>query len=187
MQQPAIAEGTARAEVATPERFERPPFPGLRSFLEEDEPVFFGRGRDTDRVIEALRQADRRLLAVVGASGSGKSSLVRAGVIPRLKRGAIPGSERWLYLKPLKPSDYQQSPVLALAARLEPHLPGREAGELTQTLTKDPQALWRTRGQGARQRQRRRGYRVPLDHRPVRGAVSPLSTTKPGARDSWLC
>jgi len=140
-QLPALAEGTAQAPVATPARFERPPFPGLRTFLEEDEPVFFGRGREIDRVIEALRQADRRLLAVVGASGSGKSSLVRAGVIPRLKRGAIPGSERWLYLKPLKPSDYQQSPLLALAARLEPHLPGREAGELAQILEKDHRAF----------------------------------------------
>ena len=155
-QLPQATEGTTQTPAAAAAPCKRPPFPGLRTFLEEDEPVFFGRGRETDRVIDALRQADRRLLAVVGASGSGKSSLVRAGVIPRLKRGALPGSERWLYLKPLKPSDYQQSPLLALAARLEPPPAGPRGRRAGADPRERPQGLWRTRGRGARQRQPRR-------------------------------
>src|SRR4051812_23972335 len=56
------------------------PFPGLRSFTPADAPIFFGRGRETDRLVERIRA--NRLVAVVGASGSGKSSLVGAGLIP---------------------------------------------------------------------------------------------------------
>jgi formylglycine-generating enzyme required for sulfatase activity/energy-coupling factor transporter ATP-binding protein EcfA2 len=64
------------------------PFPGLRSFQYEDAPIFFGRGREATAVIERLKHS--RFVGVVGASGSGKSSLVMAGVLPRLReRNAI--------------------------------------------------------------------------------------------------
>jgi len=55
------------------------PFPGLRSFSAAESDRFFGRG---DQIAEVLRRLHRhRFLAVIGASGSGKSSLIRAGVI----------------------------------------------------------------------------------------------------------
>lgn len=57
------------------------PFPGLRAFTPKDAPIFFGRGRETDDLVSRLDQPARRFLAVVGASGSGKSSLVAAGLI----------------------------------------------------------------------------------------------------------
>ena len=66
------------------------PYKGLLRFDERDAPLFFGRERVTDRIREMLER--ERLLAVVGASGSGKSSIVRAGLIPQLKAGA---TERW--------------------------------------------------------------------------------------------
>ena len=69
------------------------PFPGLRAFTEEDAPIFFGRGYETDALIKQLH--DSRFVAVVGASGSGKSSLVGAGLIPRLRANAIEGSKDW--------------------------------------------------------------------------------------------
>jgi type II secretory pathway pseudopilin PulG/energy-coupling factor transporter ATP-binding protein EcfA2 len=60
------------------------PFAGLAAFQEADAGRFFGRDRDIDQVVAELRS--RPLVAVVGPSGAGKSSLVRAGVLPALKR-----------------------------------------------------------------------------------------------------
>ena len=61
------------------------PFPGLRPFEQEEDYLFFGREEQTDALLERLRKT--RFLAVVGASGSGKSSLVRAGLLPALDGG----------------------------------------------------------------------------------------------------
>lgn len=81
-----------------------PPYRGLEFYREEDAGLFFGRERLTTDLIARLRS--HPFLAVVGASGSGKSSLVRAGVVPALKRGKkltddrTPprGSASWAYL-----------------------------------------------------------------------------------------
>ncbi|MCA9914720.1 MAG: hypothetical protein KC496_15310, partial [Anaerolineae bacterium] len=59
--------------------------------------IFFGRGYETDALVRQLTGS--RFVAVVGASGSGKSSLVGAGLIPRLRANAIPGSKDWLILR----------------------------------------------------------------------------------------
>jgi Tol biopolymer transport system component len=72
------------------------PYRGLAAFGEEDREFFFGREGLLDKMIGRLRDGER-LLAVVGSSGSGKSSLVLAGLLPRLKGGALPGSEGWRY------------------------------------------------------------------------------------------
>jgi hypothetical protein len=68
-------------------RFPSVPYPGLRAFDEGDEVIFFGRDFHTDALIERLH--NHRLVAVVGASGSGKSSLVRAGLLPALRTGLL--------------------------------------------------------------------------------------------------
>ncbi len=69
------------------------PYKGLRPFSESDAEDFHGR----DSLIEVMirRLAAGRFVAVIGPSGSGKSSAVRAGLVPALRRGEIPGSERW--------------------------------------------------------------------------------------------
>ncbi len=69
------------------------PYKGLRSFDEADAADFFGRTRLVDQLVAEMR--DSRFLAVVGPSGSGKSSVVRAGLLPALHDGALPGSSRW--------------------------------------------------------------------------------------------
>jgi WD40 repeat protein/DNA-binding SARP family transcriptional activator len=69
------------------------PFKGLAPFEAADAELFFGRERLVGELVARL--ADSALLAVVGASGSGKSSLLRAGLLPALAAGALPGSERW--------------------------------------------------------------------------------------------
>ena len=72
----------------------RNPYKGLRPFAEPDAPDFFGRTALIERVLDELRLGTR-LLTLVGPSGSGKSSLVAAGVLPRLRAGAVPGSGAW--------------------------------------------------------------------------------------------
>jgi hypothetical protein len=93
----------------------RPPYPGLLAFQEEDAALYFGRDDDIRRLIERLNarraQGGTKLIALLGASGSGKSSLLRAGVIPRLKRAG----RNWIVLPPMRP---QACPVDELARSL---------------------------------------------------------------------
>ncbi|MDP8956979.1 MAG: hypothetical protein M3N24_08485, partial [Actinomycetota bacterium] len=70
------------------------PYKGLASFEETDASYFFGRERLVGEL--AARTVQVGLLGVVGASGSGKSSVVAAGLLPSLRAGLLPGSERWL-------------------------------------------------------------------------------------------
>jgi hypothetical protein len=76
------------------------PFPGLRAFTEKDEQIFFGRGSESADLIKRL--TTQRLIFIVGSSGSGKSSLAGAGLIPKLKRGAMYGVAAWhiVYMTP---------------------------------------------------------------------------------------
>src|ERR671919_1345166 len=90
----------------------RNPYKGLRAFEEGDAPDFFGREELVDELVKRVKQS--RFLAVVGPSGSGKSSTVRAGLIPALRRGAIPGSEGW-FVAQMVPGD---DPFAELAAAL---------------------------------------------------------------------
>jgi WD40 repeat protein/DNA-binding SARP family transcriptional activator len=69
------------------------PFKGLAAFTTGDAAYYFGRERMVDEVIARL--ADRSFVGVVGSSGSGKSSLLQAGVLTALAAGALPGSTTW--------------------------------------------------------------------------------------------
>ena len=70
------------------------PFPGLRPFSAEEDYLFFGREDQTNELLELLRE--HRFIAVVGTSGSGKSSLVRAGLLPALFGGTMVSvGSRW--------------------------------------------------------------------------------------------
>ena len=70
------------------------PFPGLRPFEPDEDYLFFGRETQTDELLRRLRST--RFLSVLGHSGSGKSSLVRSGLIPSLHGGAMTrAGSRW--------------------------------------------------------------------------------------------
>jgi WD40 repeat protein len=69
------------------------PYRGLQVFNEEDAQFYFGRVNDIQRLVEKLKLT--RFLGVLGASGSGKSSLVRAGLLPALRAGDVDGSDLW--------------------------------------------------------------------------------------------
>jgi WD40 repeat protein/transcriptional regulator with XRE-family HTH domain len=93
------------------------PYRGLLPFSESDAGVFYGRERLAAELAAKLagRAADGGLVVVTGASGAGKSSLLRAGLLPILARGEqIPGSDRWprIVMTPTK------DPLTELAARL---------------------------------------------------------------------
>ena len=89
------------------------PFVGLRPFESEDSLYYFGRDEQTKALLQHLHQC--RFLAVVGSSGCGKSSLVRAGLIPHLQAGfLVQDRDAWL-IATLKPGD---APLRNLAAAL---------------------------------------------------------------------
>ena len=77
------------------------PYKGLRAFQQVDAADFFGRDALIERLLARLHEHDtethKRFLSVIGPSGSGKSSAIKAGLLPRLRQGAIPGSEDWFY------------------------------------------------------------------------------------------
>ncbi|MGB8910100.1 MAG: ATP-binding protein [Candidatus Cybelea sp.] len=102
------------------------PFPGLRAFEADEEHLFFGREAQIDELLAHLRR--RRFVAVIGASGSGKSSLVRAGLLPALHGGfmAAAGS-RW-HMAVMRPG---RSPIASLARALDSsELLGEGSGDL---------------------------------------------------------
>jgi formylglycine-generating enzyme required for sulfatase activity/energy-coupling factor transporter ATP-binding protein EcfA2 len=124
------------------------PFPGLRAFTTADAPIFFGRERDLEALLKRL--ASQKALLIAGASGSGKSSLVGAGLIPRLKENVLVGSKDWflpwwdadtkswqgLRFTPTE----QGSPLSALSAKLAPLLQ-KDPDALAQELSEDPQQI----------------------------------------------
>ena len=75
----------------------RDPYPGLRPFRSDESDIFFGRETQTDEMVQRLKTS--RFLAVVGTSGCGKSSLVRAGLIAALETGlmGVPEGARWRF------------------------------------------------------------------------------------------
>lgn len=89
------------------------PFPGLRPFREDEETLFFGRESQVDAMVDRL--AATHFLAVVGTSGSGKSSLVNCGLVPALHRGLMAGAGSAWRVASLRPGN---RPVAALAEAL---------------------------------------------------------------------
>jgi WD40 repeat protein/DNA-binding SARP family transcriptional activator len=96
------------------------PYKGLRAFGEADAADFFGRETLTETLVERLREA--RFLAVVGPSGSGKSSVVRAGLVPALRHGALPGSESWRIVE-MFPGAYPLEELEAALLRVSDQAP----------------------------------------------------------------
>jgi eukaryotic-like serine/threonine-protein kinase len=138
-------------------RVDESPYPGLNAFQELDADRFFGRSREIAAAVNRLR--DQPLLTVVGPSGVGKSSFVRAGVVPALKQSG----EAWTSLV-IRPG---RQPMAALAHAVTPmvtHSSTTVAGELSEQqavlerLQQEPGYL----GAALRSRARRRDQRMLL-------------------------
>ena len=116
----------------------RPPFPGLEAFTEQDAGVFFGRAAEAAELLERLHPVEptkaHRLIAVIGPSGVGKSSLVSAGLLPRLAHRR----QRWIVVPPCVPED---RPVRSLARSLAEAAREPSADHLVAMLTAGPHGL----------------------------------------------
>jgi WD40 repeat protein len=124
---PGVEPREAPADVACP-------YKGLRAFQPEDAAFFFGREALVADVLARLAEA--RFVAVVGASGSGKSSFVRAGLVAAIWRGALPAGmhARVITLTP------GERPLEQLAMRLA-LLQGVSAGSVLDDLRTDPERV----------------------------------------------
>jgi WD40 repeat protein len=107
------------------------PYRGLEAFDEARAPFFHGRDGDVQRLLEKLK--GQRFLAVLGPSGSGKSSVVQAGMLPALRRGALPDSDIWL-TQVMTPG---RRPLTALASRLSLLYPQRSINSTLDDLATD--------------------------------------------------
>lgn len=127
------------------------PYPGLRSFAREEAEIFFGRDRCISGMTETLQ--DTRFLAVLGPSGSGKSSLVRSGLFMHLEAGlAREAGARWTFLDIKHPRTTPFAELARLTLESEqPADPKAEAPEPSRAeieerrkaLSRDPFALVR--------------------------------------------
>lgn len=113
---------------------QRNPYKGLRAFQETDAADFHGRRALIQEMVGVM--GNGRLLTVVGPSGSGKSSVVRAGLLPEIRNGALPGSEGWAITDMFPgthPFEELQSALLRVAVR--------RPADLHQILANEPQGL----------------------------------------------
>jgi hypothetical protein len=137
-----LKAGLDPAEIFTWDRgarHERGPYPGLGAFEHTDAAVYFGREGAIREVRAELerqsRQGAGRAVLILGASGAGKSSLMRAGALPRLDRE----KDRWLALEPFEPQG-----VLGPLARLAQVLTAADPGGLRQLVARLEEAACRT-------------------------------------------
>ncbi len=113
-----------------PDFVPRNPYKGLKAFRADDRADFFGREAFVNDLLQALRE-NPQFLAVIGSSGSGKSSVVMAGLLPRLQDGGLPGSDGWVYLDPFVPG---VRPIEALSIALARHLPHKAQAAIDEDL-----------------------------------------------------
>lgn len=116
------------------------PYKGLLAFQPADNQDFFGREKLVQKLVARLSESGEytRFLAVVGPSGSGKSSLVKAGLIPSLWRGDLKGSEKWFIVEMLPGSHPLDELEIALT-----RVATRPNADLGEQLARDKRGLVR--------------------------------------------
>lgn len=114
----AILRQDATLDAGRPTTGPRNPYKGLRPFVEGDAADFFGREALVDRLVDRLEAVARAggLLLVVGPSGIGKSSVIRAGLVPRLRARAAAGGEAWTIATMLPGARPEEALMRALEA-----------------------------------------------------------------------
>ncbi|MEV4477695.1 helix-turn-helix domain-containing protein [Nonomuraea sp. NPDC049504] len=121
------------------------PYRGLRPYEPEDARWFFGRDRAVGALLARLAEPPRGPLIVVAPSGAGKTSLLRAGLLPALRRGTLPtpGSRTWPVMV-LTPGEHPVATLLTRIGTLIGHTPGEDpADDPAEDLADDPAVLIR--------------------------------------------
>lgn len=128
-----IAERTWPAHLGSP-------FRALEPFTSHYAPVFHGREAELDALLQDV--ASKPFVAVLGQSGSGKSSLVYAGLLPALAEGRIPGSAAWPVIS-FKPGELSGGPLESLADELKTVFAARgwRTSELAKRLRARPDSI----------------------------------------------
>ncbi|MBL8346670.1 MAG: hypothetical protein JNN03_14620 [Rubrivivax sp.] len=138
-------------------RLPREPYPGLRPFLDFEAALLFGRQRQVREIIERL--AATQFVAVLGGSGSGKSSLIHAGVTPELRSYGIPGAgDLWLPMvctpgtnvSAADQAARRHSPVTRLVRRFAKLLKSRGSAEADERRLEEMAEVFRQEGGFAR-------------------------------------
>jgi hypothetical protein len=120
----AVELGSEPPRVSSGFQLPEAPYPGLRPFLPNEWPIFFGRERMADDVV--AQTIGQRLLVVHGDSGCGKSSLIFAGVLPRLEQDAERSGNRWRSCA-FTPGDEPLWRLAQKLSKLRPELSGEDA------------------------------------------------------------
>ncbi len=137
---PSLEPLTLIGGVTTSEFHLENPYKGLRAFKSADHDDYFGQEKLIDKLVKRLTETgeNSRFLAVIGPSGSGKSSLVKAGLIPALWRGAVTGSERW-YVVEMLPASHPLDELEVALIRIA----STQAHNLREHLERDRRGLLR--------------------------------------------
>lgn len=121
-----------RVDLPEPEN----PYKGLRAFQEADASDFYGRDSLVDQLLDRMKEEVEygRFLAVVGPSGSGKSSVVKAGLLPAVRNGALPRSKKWFIVE-MVPGSYPFEELEAALLRIAINPPASLLSQLKEDET----------------------------------------------------
>jgi hypothetical protein len=127
---PEAAEAAEATVTPDPRSAPRQPYPGLRPFDENEQRLFFGRDHQIKEILKRLQQT--YFAVVIGGSGSGKSSIVNAGVIPALRKKQLRASGDFWLTACFSPKDRPlRHLAIVLAALVEPR-PGQSTEDVVE-------------------------------------------------------
>ncbi len=114
------------------------PYPGLMHFTGKYAPVFFGRDMEVREVLDRMRTPEGRFLLISGASGSGKSSLVDAGVLPKIGKSGIVGDKTYTCVRMVPSKGHHPFDALLRPLHQPAERAGMDAYQLVEQLAREP-------------------------------------------------
>lgn len=131
-------ESSASAAVTWNVEKDGSPYPGLMHFTRKYAPVFLGRDREVCEILDRLREPEGHFLLISGASGSGKSSLVDAGVLPRIEKNGIAGDRTYTCVRMVPSGGNHLFDALLRPLHLYAERAGMDAYKVAEELVRQP-------------------------------------------------